>query len=93
MKKHNLVATIESAARDCDGFQYRTVEYNMLLNEAESDFGDLDFFRRMVTFVVSTSAESGTLHVKQVDGLPEFTWDEQTEEGYRHDDVTFRKEF
>lgn len=85
-----IYAHMESEARDCDGMHYRDNDYNMEDTELNGEFGDLDFYDRVLSYTVSTSAIDGTLRITQDDeGMPIFNWSESTEEGYRANRVTF----
>lgn len=91
--KHNISAQVETEARDCDGMHSRHTEYLMEDEEKTSEYGDLDFFERVLGYTVSTGAEAGTLSVRQDEnGLPVFDWSERTEEGYNSKTVRFTKE-
>ena len=88
----NIIAHMSGEATDCDGKHYSEAEYAMTVEEKTEDFGDLDFFDRVMAYTVSTHAEEGTLSVRQDENrLPVFEWQQRTEEGYSHKYVTFEK--
>ena len=87
----NIIANVETTARDCDGMHYRDTEYHMEESERTGEFGDLEFFERIMGYVVSTYAESATLRIRQANGMPVFEYGEDTDEGFTSSTVTFTK--
>lgn len=80
-------------ATDCDGKHYSEAEYQMSKEEKTEEFGDLNFFDRIMSYTVSTHSEDGTLTIRQDEnGLPVFEWHERTDEGYSAKHVHFEKE-
>ena len=75
-----LHAHIHFESRDCDGQYEHDRDEGMTAEEKASDFGDLEFKRRMAETIMSIVAENGTLTVRE--GYVE--WRESTEEGYRY---------
>lgn len=89
----NITAHMSGEATDCDGKHYSEADYPMNEEEKTEEFGDLNFFDRIMSYTVSTHAESGRLNIRQDEnGLPVFEWNERTDEGYSHKYVTFEKE-
>lgn len=82
----------EIAERDCDGMHYRDCEYRMSDEEKTSQFGDLEFYARVVGYLVSFHAEDGTLKVSQDgQGMPILDWGMGTEEGFYSARMTFER--
>jgi len=88
---HNIIAHVETTARDCDGMHYRDADYEMEESEKNDSFGDLEFFHRVMSYVASPHSEDGTLKIRQENGMPVFEWSERTEEGFSASTVTFEK--
>lgn len=87
-----ISAHVEGVARDCDGMHYSEADYEMDESEKADQFGDLEFFQRVLSYTVNTGSEMGTLEVTQDEnGLPVFNWSERTEEGFSQKHVTFTK--
>lgn len=84
-------AIVERTARDCDGMHYRTIEYRMTDEEIADQFGDLDFYSRVIGYMVNVVSEHGTLTVKQYDGMPVVEWSELTEEGFHNESARFER--
>ena len=89
----NIVATTETESRDCDGMHYGGATYEMDEEERIDPFGDFDFYKRIMGYVVSLVSEHGTLTVtKDEKGLPIYDWSEQTEEGFHTCRATFHNQ-
>lgn len=86
-----VYAHVETEARDCDGMHYRSADYNMEDSEKFAEFGDLEFYARILSYIVSTGSHDGTLRVTQdeTNATPIFAWSESTEEGFRAETATF----
>lgn len=88
----NITAHIETASSDCDGMHYASADYEMTDEERNGEFGDMEFFDRVATYLFSPFAISGRLCVSQdEDDMPVFEWTEDTEEGHKSITATFRK--
>lgn len=80
MKLH---AHIVSESRDCDGTYHSSRIDRPTAEEVASDFGDLEFKRRIIGDVISVIAQNGRLIVEP----NRISWHEDTEEGYRTGDA------
>ena len=78
-----LHAHIVSESRDCDGTYHSSRTVEMTTDERTSDFGDLEFKRRIIGDVISVIAQDGRLIVEE----GRISWHENTEEGYRTSDA------
>lgn len=79
---HRVHAHVEVMSADCDGSYSRGHTDVMSMQERRSGFGDLEFKERVLASTVSV-LNDGVLTVTE-DGL---SWEERTEEGYRHVEV------
>lgn len=84
----NLHAHLHFQSRDCDGHYEHDRKEEMTAEEKASDFGDLEFKRRITGDIVSVIAEYATLRVDP-DGM---SWEEDTEEGFRAAQVEWCEE-
>lgn len=85
LRRHTrLHAHVESRSRDCDGTYDKTWVDVPSTVERMNEYGDLEFQNRVVTSVISLFGH-GTLTVAS----ESCSWHEETEEGYRHVEITW----
>lgn len=86
-----LHAHIVKESRDCDG-AYTSGHTMMQTHEEQaSEFGDIEFHRRVVAEVVNSYSlmDTGRLFVHRFeDGSTRLVWSEPTDEGYRNTEAT-----